>query len=65
MTNDAQQFVLGHWAGPPSVSTFASKPLMGGIVLHMHRIDQRNQHVHVQQVAGHVKLVRAGCPATG
>jgi hypothetical protein len=38
---------------------------MGGIVLHMHRIDQRNQHVHVQQVAGHVKLVRAGRPATG
>ena len=49
MPQDAQNTVLGERTRCPTRRTVLSKPVMGWVVMHMLRIQQGNQHVHIQQ----------------
>ena len=49
MPQDAQHTVLGERTCCPTRRTVLSKPVMGRVVMHVLRIQQGNQHVHIQQ----------------
>jgi hypothetical protein len=49
MTDDAQHSVFGQWTGRPELASHLCKPVVGGVMVGMRRIDQRNQHVGIEQ----------------
>ncbi|HYN63991.1 MAG TPA: hypothetical protein VES36_05250 [Candidatus Limnocylindrales bacterium] len=53
VAHDAQQAHFGERAGGPALLALARKPVVRRVVLHMRGVDQRDQHIDVEQVACH------------
>jgi hypothetical protein len=51
MSDDPEHSILSEGTGCPRLHAGFAKPGMRKVVLHVRRVDQRNQHIDIQQIA--------------
>ena len=64
MANDSQNAIFRQRARRPCSMTLFGKPRMSAVMLHVSRIDQRDQDVHVQQKPGQSSSSRRLCTSS-
>src|SRR6266700_385275 len=61
MSNDPDHAILGERTGRPRFLPGFGKPRMGSVMLHVCRVNQRNQYIDIKEKSNHGNSSRSRC----